>query len=140
MRRNGLWAIGILAAVSGFWIALRSGSKPSRIVYPCQQVALSNIQVFKVAVLALIPSIGRIRSFLGQMKPVAILATLIVGTVFLTGDATSLGFDFTLAQGDDYTRVPLDLTTYISDESVSDLYIVQNATGPEGNMDSAVSA
>ncbi|MHA2299500.1 MAG: hypothetical protein ACXACD_00955, partial [Candidatus Thorarchaeota archaeon] len=140
MRKTGLWALGIIAAVSGFWIALRSGSKPSRIVYPCQQVALSNIQVFKVAVLAIIPSIGKIRSFLGRMKPVAILATLIVGTVFLAGDFTDLGFDFTPAQVDDNTRVPLDLTTYISVEGVSDLYIVQNATGTEGNMDTAVSA
>ncbi len=139
-RRNGLWTLGIIAAVSGFWIALRSGGKPTRIVYPCQQVALSNIQVFKIAVLALVPSIGRIRSFLGQMKPVVILATIILGTVFLTSNSTDLGFDFTPAQVDDNTRVPLELTTYISDESVSDLYIVQNATGTQGNMDSAVNA
>jgi hypothetical protein len=140
LRRNGLWTLGIIAAISSFWIALRSGSKPTRIVYPCQQFALSNIQVFKIAVLALVPSIGRIRSFLGQMKPVAILATLIVGTVFLTGTSTGLGIDFTLAQGGDYTRIPLELTTYTSADSVSDLYIVQNATGTQGNMDSAVSA
>ncbi|MHA2064385.1 MAG: DUF362 domain-containing protein [Candidatus Thorarchaeota archaeon] len=137
--RNGLWTLGILAAVSGFWIALRSGSKPSRIVYPCQQVALSNIQVFKVAVLALIPSIGRVRTFLGQMKPIAILATLIVGTAFLTSATSGLGVDFALAQEDDFTRVPLDLTTYTSAESVSDLYIVQKAMGEWGNMDSTVS-
>ncbi|MHA2141617.1 MAG: DUF362 domain-containing protein [Candidatus Thorarchaeota archaeon] len=138
-RRKGLWTLGILAAVSGFWIALRSGSKPSRIVYPCQQVALSNIQVFKVAVLALIPNIGKVRAFLGSMKPVAILATLIVGTAFLTSDFTVLGVDFALAQEDDFTRVPLDLTTHTSTESISDLYIVQNAMGEQGNMDSSVS-
>ncbi|MFW9967864.1 MAG: DUF362 domain-containing protein [Candidatus Thorarchaeota archaeon] len=139
-RRSGLWTLGIIAALSAFWIALRTGNKPSRIVYPCQQIALSNIQIFKLAVLALIPSVGRVRSLIGRMKPVVILATLIVGAVFLTGDSTDLGIDFTLAQGDDYTRVPLDLTTYTSNESVSDLYIVQNATGLQGNMDSAVSA
>ncbi|MHA2601394.1 MAG: hypothetical protein AM324_004585, partial [Candidatus Thorarchaeota archaeon SMTZ1-83] len=139
-RRNVLWTLGIIAALSAFWIALRAGSKPSRIVYPCQQIALSNIQMFKLAVLALIPSIGRVRSLMGHMKPVAILAIMIVGTVFLTGDSTDFGFDFTLAQGDDYTRVPLELTTYTSNEGVSDLYIVQNATGLQGNMDSAISA
>ncbi|MFX0054132.1 MAG: DUF362 domain-containing protein [Promethearchaeota archaeon] len=138
MKRTGLWTLGILAAVSGFWIALRSGSKPSRIVYPCQQAALSNIQVFKVAVLALIPSIGRVRKFLGQMKPVAVLATLMVGTAFLTSSFAELGADFALAQEDDYTRVPLDLTTYTSAENISDLYIVQNAMGKQGNMDRSV--
>jgi hypothetical protein len=127
--------VGILAVLSGFWIAFRSGSKPTRVLYPCQQAALSNIQVFKVAVLALIPSIGRVRSFLGQIKPVAVLATLVVGTAFLTSSFAELGADFALAQEDDYTRVPLDLTTYTSAENISDLYIVQNAMGEQGNMD-----
>ncbi|MGD9381381.1 MAG: DUF362 domain-containing protein [Candidatus Thorarchaeota archaeon] len=140
LRKRGLWTLGILAAVSGFWIALRSGSKPTRIIYPCQQVALSNIQIFKVAILALIPSIGRVRAFLGRMKPVAILVTLIFGTVFLSSNYAGLGFDFIPAQEGDNTRVPLDLPTFISDDCVSELYIVQNATGEQGNMDSAVSA
>jgi hypothetical protein len=74
------------------------------------------------------------------MKPVAVLAALIIGTLFLTSDITGLGVAFVPAQDDDYTRVPLELTTYISDEPISDLYIVQNATGSEGNMDSAVGA
>ncbi|MFW9863279.1 MAG: DUF362 domain-containing protein [Candidatus Thorarchaeota archaeon] len=140
MRKTGLWTLGILAAVSGFWIALRSGSKPTRIVYPCQQAALSNIQVFKVAVLALIPSIGRIRFLLGKMKPVAVLVALIVGTVLLTSNSTDFGLAFTTAENDNYTRVPLNLTTHTSVEAVSNLYIVQNATGTNGNMDVAVGA
>ena len=139
-RKTGLWTLGILAAVSGFWIALRSGSKPTRIVYPCQQAALSNIQVFKIAVLALIPSIARIRFLLGKMKPVAVLVALIVGTVLLTGNSIGPGLAFIAAEDNNYIRVPLELTNYTSTEAVSDLYIVQNATGENGNMDAAVSA
>jgi len=139
MRRTGLWTLGLLAAVSGFWIALRSGSKPTRIVYPCQQAALSNIQVFKVAVLSLIPSLGKARKYLGQMRPVVILATLVVGTAFLASSFAEIGADFTLTQDDDYSQVPLDLTTYTSAENISDLYIVQNAMGEEGDMDRSVS-
>ncbi|MFX1330487.1 MAG: DUF362 domain-containing protein [Promethearchaeota archaeon] len=139
-RKTRLWALGILAVVSGFWIVLRSGSKPTRIVYPCQQAALSNIQVFKVAVLALIPSIGRIRLLLGKMKPVAVLVALIVGTVLLTGNSIGPGLVFTAAEDNNYIRVPLVLTNYTSAEAVSDLYIVQNATGENGNMDAAIGA
>ncbi len=139
-KKKGLLALGIIALASASWLALRSGSKPSRILYPCQQAALSNIQIFKLAVIAFIPSIGRVRSSLGKMKPAAILATLIVGSVFLASESPILGVDFTIAQEDDYTQVPLDLTTHISPEGISDLFIVQGVTGEHGNMDSAVSA
>jgi uncharacterized protein (DUF362 family) len=140
VKMNGwLWKMGLIAAVSAFWIALRSGNKPTRLTYPCQQFALSNIQMFKLAVLAFIPSLVSARSFLGRLKPVAIIATLVLGTALLTSQSIGLTQEFTLAQ-DDYTRIPLDLASHISVDSISDLFILQNATGTEGNMDLAVDA
>ncbi|MHA1863405.1 MAG: hypothetical protein ACTSWA_06530, partial [Candidatus Thorarchaeota archaeon] len=50
--KKRLWAFGLVAATSAIWILLRTGSKPSRILYPCQQAAMTNIGVFKIALLA----------------------------------------------------------------------------------------
>ena len=40
--RRWYWLYGLLAGVLALaWLLLRSGAKPSRLAYPCQQLALS---------------------------------------------------------------------------------------------------
>lgn len=48
--RRGL-AVGMLSL---FWLILKSGRKPSRIHYPCQQTALANISLFLIPSAALL--------------------------------------------------------------------------------------
>ncbi|MHA2191010.1 MAG: DUF362 domain-containing protein, partial [Candidatus Thorarchaeota archaeon] len=138
--KKGFLALGLVAAVSAIWLALRTGTKPSRVAYPCQQAALSNLEVFKIAILAFIPSVGALRSYLGQLKPAAVLTILVVGSAFLTSNSMILDPNFTLAVDDEYTRVPIDISSSVAlaSEDTSDLFFVQNATGLEGNTDLAV--
>ena len=41
-RHQGL----VIGVISLFWLILKTGRKPSRIQYPCQQTALANVSIF----------------------------------------------------------------------------------------------
>ncbi|MBY8996504.1 MAG: DUF362 domain-containing protein [Candidatus Thorarchaeota archaeon] len=139
-KNRRLFVLGLVAIASAFWILLRTGRKPTRVFYPCQQVSLVNIQVFKVALLASIPSIASLRSSLSPLKPIAVLAVLFVGSAAIINDSTMTMLGFSLAADDDYTRIPLDIQplTSLSPEDSSDLFVVQNASSLEGDMNPAV--
>jgi uncharacterized protein (DUF362 family) len=141
--RKHLWAIGLLGLGSAIWFLFRTGRKPSRIAYPCQQAALSNIEVFKLALLTAIPSLTLIRSTLGPLKPVGILAILLVGSAFMTSDSGMQTLSFTFAQDtSDYNRIPiqLDENVALASEHTSDVFLAQNVTGVEGNVTLAITA
>ncbi len=137
-QRRGLWKLGFIAVVSALWIILRTGKKPTRIVYPCQQVAVANIKIFRFALMAPIPpTILSLRTS-RFVKPMLILSTLLVGSVFLVNDPINLIPD---TYSENRSRVPLTLSPQSALASdPSDLFFVQNASGEEGNMDQAVSS
>ena len=141
-RIGWLWKIGLIAAISAIWIAYRSGTKPTRLSYPCQQTALSNIETFKTILLASIPSMAGLKAIGNSIKPLAVLAAIIVGSLMLTNNSIVLNDGFVLAVDDDYNRVPIDLipNTATISEGASALFIVQNATGVEGDTDPALDA
>jgi hypothetical protein len=138
-RRLGILAL--VAIASTIWFVIRTGTKPSRIIYPCQQAALANIALFKTVASASLPSIASLRVSTGWMKPIAVLAILSVGGFIIATDSVQIGFEF-LQDDSNLERVPIVLTqqTALSPENTSNLFYVQNATGLEGNMDSSVSA
>jgi len=134
-----LWTLGLIAVVSAIWFMLRTGRKPTRIVYPCQKVAVENINMFHLALMAsLPPTIISLRKSSSFLKPMLILSTLFVSSVFLVNDPFSLSFD---TFSENRTRVPLTLSPQSSLASdPSDLFFVQNASREGGNMDLAVSS
>lgn len=74
--------IGLLSLI---WLILRSGTKPSRITYPCQRVALANVQLWFLLYIAPIIYIGHrlslssLKNFFKRKKLFAIaLASCIV--------------------------------------------------------------
>ena len=138
-RRRGLWTLGLLAVVSALWFMLRTGRKPTRIVYPCQQVAVENIKLFRLALLAPIPpSIISLRNSTSFLKPMLILSTLLVSSFFIVNDPFSFSPNTSSANT---TRVPLTLSPQSAlGSNPSDLFFVQNALGEEGNMSHAVSS
>jgi len=138
-QSKGLWTLGFIAVVSAIWLMLRTGKKPTRIVYPCQQVAVENINMFHFALMASIPpSIISLRKSTNFLKPMFILSMLFVSSIFLVNEPFSISFD-TLFE--DRTRVPLTLSPQSALTSdPSDLFFVQYASGEEGNMDLAVSS
>ncbi|MHA2424141.1 MAG: DUF362 domain-containing protein [Candidatus Thorarchaeota archaeon] len=138
-HKKKIAGLGIISVLSVIWLAIRSGTKPSRLLYPCQRAALSNLQLTLVGIAASIPSFARVRSKIDVLKPIFILVAIMSGSLFLTGDTSYLNVDFVLAD-DDYTRVPIDLvpSAALASENVSDLFFIQNASDTAGNMDSAV--
>jgi len=134
-------SLALFAMASAIWLALRTGTKPSRIVYPCQQAALANISLFKAAVFLSLPSIASLRVSVGALKPIAILTLLSVGGFIMATGPAELGLQ-PLQVDTNLERVPIVLTpqTASNPETASDLFFLQNATGPEGSMDSSVSA
>ena len=141
--KRRLWVFGLVAATSAIWILLRTGSKPSRISYPCQQAAITNIGVFKIALLAVIPSVATIRATLDPLKPLGILTVLLVGSAFIASDSGMQALGFSAAQDySDYDRVPLQLQGNIAlaTEHTSDVFLVQNATGTEGDVGPAITS
>ena len=138
-QSKGLWTLGLLAVVSAIWFMLRTGRKPTRIVYPCQQVAVENINMFHLALMASIPpTFISLRKSTNFLKPMLILSILFVGSVFLENDPFSLSFN---TFSGNRIRVPLTLSPQSALASdPSDLFFVQKASGEEGNLDLAVSS
>ena len=138
-RSKSLWGLGFLAVVSAIWLMIRTGRKPTRIIYPCQQVAVESITIFHIALLAsLPPTFISLRKSTSFLKPMLILSILFVGSIFLENESFSLRFD---PLSGNRIRVPLTLSPQSSLASdPSDLFFVQKASGEEGNMDLAVSS
>ncbi len=136
-----LVTLALIAIVSTIWFVIRTGTKPSRILYPCQQAALANISLFKTAVSISLPSIATLRVSTGWLKPIAVLTILSVGGFIVAIDPIEIGFQ-TMQNGSNQGRIPIVLTeqSAADQENASNLFYIQNATGPEGNMDSSVSA
>jgi hypothetical protein len=139
-NKRRLVTMALVALVSAIWFVIRTGTKPTRVFYPCQQAALANISLFKTVASVSLPSFASLRVSAGAMKPIVILAMLSVGGFIIATDPV-IGFE-PLQVDPNLERVPIVLTpqTAISQENASDLFYVQNATGYEGNMDSSVSA
>jgi uncharacterized protein (DUF362 family) len=127
--------------VSAIWLFLRTARKPSRITYPCQQGAIANIQTFRLALLALIATSGGYRK-LKQIAQPALLGIIITSSLFFAVEPAMLMMDSATASNDEIIRVPLSLDPYeaMVSDTASDIFVVQNASGFEGNMDNAMEA
>ncbi len=138
-QSKSLWVLGLLAAVSAIWLLLRTGKKPTRIVYPCQKVAVDNINMFHLALAASIPPTSiLLRKSSSFLIPILIVTTLFASSVIVVNDPFSLSLDsFSV------NRNPVHIT--LSPQSAlasdpSDLFFVQNASREKGNMDLAISS
>ena len=140
-KKRRFVTLAIVAIVSTLWFAIRTGTKPSRIMYPCQQAALANVSIFKSIASVSLPSLASLQIVTKSMKPVLILTILTVGGLLIaTGP---IYFEFEPLQVDsDMERVPIVLTpqTATISETSSDLFYVQNVTGTAGDMNSSVNA
>ncbi len=139
--RKSIWFLALLAVVSVVWLIVRTGTKPSRIYYPCQKVAVANINVFLVALG--LPFVG----LTGKLFHKRILRSRVAVAVIVSGLLVVLaGSNFSVFTGDsvpaiNFAPVALDLHSQLSGEATaSNLFIVQHASGAEGNMDAAMSA
>ena len=138
-QKKNLWWLGLLAFLSAIWLILRTGKKPTRIVYPCQQAAVQNINMFHLALIAsLSPAVLSLRRSSNLIKPMFILSTFFVGSIILMNNPLNISFNFF-----PINRTPVHLNLSPQNALVSDpsdLFFVQNASREKGNMDLAVSS
>ncbi len=122
-KRSDNQSLFLFGVVSLLWFIFRTGTKPSRILYPCQRAALVN----SLASLGLPISISmfavtkRIKS-LSKKAVIPILLALIVGV--LINDKYFFG-SFQLASADPDQEFQLKLqATNATESPVSDIYVV----------------
>jgi hypothetical protein len=77
----------LFAAASLVWFVFRTGTKPTRIVYPCQRAALANISVFLgiMIPLSLTALLARTRRFLSRRMKTATVIAIIAVTAIIGG-------------------------------------------------------
>jgi hypothetical protein len=130
-----------LAIASFIWLILRTGTKPSRITYPCQKAAAANVHIFLVVLFSPLISLKKFKVTLPNIFNFRLLKTvLLVGSLLLAPYILSLG-EYVQAN-ENYVRVPLDLKPQKAtiQGASSNLFFIENASGAEGNMTEAITA
>lgn len=113
------------------WLGLRSGTRPSRLVYPCQRVAATNALGFLTYVVALISSMRAYRC-MRKCLTLGRVVLLIFGLMLLV-----------LLQGERSVfsapvRASLDLPAWTSPDAISDVFAVTNVPTPTVSLDGGV--
>jgi hypothetical protein len=125
--RRGRLGYMVLGLASLAWLGLRSGTRPNRLVYPCQQVAAANGLGFLAYITALIAS-TRLYRYARKHLTFKRLASLVTGLVLATllpGEAVrpvSLGANPTLP-------------AWTSSNAVSDVFAVTNVSTATVSLD-----
>ena len=93
-----------------------------------------------MALLTSLPSIASLRVSPSPLKPIALLVVLFIGSTVIANDSSMDLLGFSPAVDDDYVRIPLDLQslTALSSGETSDIFLIQNATGQEGDLNPAI--
>ena len=132
VRRN-TFLIGFLSLI---WLLLRTGRKPSRAVYPCQQVAAVNSQMWLAFyVYPVLSVMQRKTSFIINRRNllITISALLIVSSLAIYGwQGLEKGGD-PPEQADNLTGI--DLTGRTSDsEPASDIFVICDTSGKDDGV------
>ena len=137
--RKNLLKLALIAFVSAFWLFIRTVRKPSRIYYPCQQAAIINIQTFRLTLLTAISTNERL-GMLRKFAQPALVGIVLTSSLFIAMEPSMFLVDSLLLPVDEPLRIPLTLVPVeaTNSESASDIFLVQNASGLEGNTNLAM--
>ena len=127
------FTLAIAGTLSLLWFICRTGTNPARIRYPCQRAALAQSQIFFASMIN--PFLGVLAIHLKRLFR-KMRAPLLISIVSLYAPGTYPPlYKSDSAYAD--RSVVLDLRPRLcpANMSVSDVFFVVNASGPEGNMD-----
>lgn len=122
--KNKRFKLGLLifGLANLFWLIIRSGTKPTRISYPCQQTALKN---FAYAFGTLIPILSVSALLAKGKKLVEVTKIMILIVLFLAPISSGWYFQSTTA----VPEVNLPLNSQIASlEPISNIYLVNGPT------------
>jgi len=125
-NKNGLWRIAywFVGIGSIVWLLVRSGTRPKRLVYPCQRAAAVNAAGFLTYLAALISSATLLRGLKAVFSP-ARLALFGVGVLLtaLLQTSVTVPVETTLADSP-------SLTGWTSPTAVSDVFVITDVPAP----------
>jgi hypothetical protein len=126
-----LAAVGVASLL---WFIYRTGTKPTRIRYPCQRAALAQVRISFILIIG--PSLAALKSKLFSRKRGLILISIIFlgATIPLLGTHLSDSVDLS----NQTVVLDLPLHSSLTKSAVSDVFFVKNVSGPEGNLDFAM--
>jgi len=139
-RKSVLMMVPI-AIASIIWLVVRTGTKPSRITYPCQKAAIANVQILALALGAPFLDFARLRVHIAIFVEHRLAKSILLATILLFAVGSYTLTDIDLPLMNSVISVPLSLQpqSAIQSASSSDLFFVENASGAFGNMDAAIS-
>ena len=132
--RHSFFIVGILSIL---WLIFRSGTKPSRISYPCQQLAATTSSLWYVTyVLPILAIVALKKRYIPELKGIVIIfaiCILSVTSVFLIlpSPASSSDVFETLGNG---TDLSLPFNYFIASEK-SQIFIVNGRSDSSGIQD-----
>jgi len=126
--------LAIAGMLSLLWFIYRTGTKPTRIRYPCQRAALVQIQTSFVLIIA--PFFSALTSYLSSKKKALLLIPLISLGAIVTIPTIHLSDRVDVSNQSAVLDLQPRLAT--ANSSVSDVFFINNASGPEGNLDFAM--
>ncbi|MCW4048500.1 MAG: DUF362 domain-containing protein [Candidatus Bathyarchaeota archaeon] len=133
---NNMFLLGIVSIV---WFVLRTGRKPSRAAYPCQQAAALNSNLwFMTYVMPVVSAIPVRASILSDRKQTVILVSTVIvlaaaGGWWYFGGSSVQPLDFSLTDnGLTLEAQTADFTT------ASDIFVVTGTSGNDGGVDTLV--
>ena len=140
-KRKLTVGVVFLGVVSLAWLIIKTGRKPSRIVYPCQKAAMMNVQTVLLLSASSI-NLGLLKSFPNSFRTRSAKTCLLLGIILLAvGIPFGSGAFTTSFSTPDTNIIPveLNLKSQMMESASSKLFFVQNASGVDGNIDNAVS-
>lgn len=135
--------MGILSLA---WLLLRSGLKPSRLRYPCQQAALSaalSSLAYWMGILGLTAVTAGLRLHLARTRA-GIASLPVKQRLFLLSAATLTSLVWILALTAGHSPAPLGAATtlatpsWVSPSAVSDVFLVRNVPAPVYSLDEGI--
>lgn len=132
-RRLGYIVLGLASLA---WLGLRSGTRPSRLVYPCQQLAASNGLGFLAYIVALISSMRAyryVRKYLTLRHTVLLIFGLML-VVLLQGETLV----FSTPARDSVALPALVLPAWTSLDAISDVFAATNVPTPTVSLDGGI--
>lgn len=134
--KNSL-VIGIL---SFLWLLLRSGTKPSRIVYPCQRAAasytLSCIGVSAFPIFAI--ATNRIELFKKKKKAITLATLLCLLFVFWSVNCLTNSNSNNSSGGNNLIEENKLINDNIVNNPISNIFVIQNTTGDDEGVDKLI--
>jgi len=129
--RRRFFFIGLLSLI---WLILRSGTKPSRITYPCQRVALANVQLWLILYMAPIIyafhglNLSSLKNFFKRKK----LFTIALASCIIIASFTTIWF---ILERSREVSVELSIEGRLASRSPSsDIFVIVGTNGYDGGF------